>query len=186
MTNSVSIRRAVDEDDVQAVAKLWIMSARWIASRGLDQWQYPVRVESILSDLQDRILWVVQDGDRPVGTITVDNVAEPQYWFPSDDPADALYVHRMVTDESVKGRRLGVALLDWVARSATAQNLSWVRLDAWRTNILLHKYYQSVGFDLVRVVVDPSGSGACFQRNSSVQLGEGPDIVELTPDSSGA
>ncbi|MGH3722400.1 MAG: GNAT family N-acetyltransferase [Pseudonocardiaceae bacterium] len=90
--------------------------------------------------------------------------AEP-YWDLSGDPDNALYVHRMVVEDGARGGELGSALLDWAARSARRAGRSWLRLDAWKSNPALHRYYLGRGFTLVRIDDDPADpSGACFQR----------------------
>jgi GNAT superfamily N-acetyltransferase len=161
------------------VATLWNRSAAWLRSRGLDQWQYPVKWENIRRTAVNGTCWLVTAGDgRTVGTITVESQADP-YWLPSDDPDDALYIHRMVVDDGARGSELGSALLDWAARRAMQAGRSWLRLDAWKSNLALHKYYLDRGFSLVRIDDNPSDpSGACFQRPASVQLHYGPDVIE--------
>jgi GNAT superfamily N-acetyltransferase len=123
--------------------------------------------------------WLVTANDgRTVGTITVESQADP-YWLPSDDPDNALYIHRMVVDNGARGSELGSALLDWAARRARQAGRSWLRLDAWKSNPALHKYYLDRGFSLVRIDDNPSDpSGACFQRPASVELHLGPDVSE--------
>ena len=79
---------------------------------------------------------------------------------------------------AIRGANVGAALIDWAARRAQSDGRKWIRLDAWRSNRGLWQYYLDRGFDLVRVVDDPSGSGACFQRDATVQLGRGPEVRE--------
>jgi GNAT superfamily N-acetyltransferase len=167
------------EDDIIEVATLWNRSAAWLRSRGLDQWQYPVKWENIRRTAANGTCWLVTaDDGRTVGTITVESEADP-YWLPSDDPDDALYIHRMVVDNGARGSELGSALLDWAARRARRAGKSWLRLDAWKSNPALHKYYLDRGFRLVRIDDDPSDpSGACFQRAASVELNLGPAVIE--------
>lgn len=175
----VHIRLATSEDDIMAVAKLWTRSAAWLRRRGSDQWQYPVKWENIRLSVADRTCWIVSDGaEVAVGTITVEPTADP-YWTAADKPENALYVHRLVLTEEVRGSELGSALLDWVAQRARAVGRGWVRLDAWKSNKALHRYYLDRGFSLVRIDDNPSDpSGACFQRSASVELNIGPDVIE--------
>lgn len=179
MTRPVHVRQAMTEDDIVEVATLWNRSAAWLHSKGLDQWQYPVKWENIRRTVADGTCWLVAECDgRTVGTITVESTADP-YWLPTDDPDDALYIHRMVVDDGARGRELGSALLDWAARRTMKVGRSWLRLDAWKSNPALHKYYLDRGFSLVRIDDNPSDpSGACFQRHASVQLHLGPDVIE--------
>lgn len=100
-----------------------------------------------------------------VGTIIVDDFADPDFWSEDDAPSDALYVHRMIVSTTVSGRNLGAALLDFAERLAESRGRKWLRLDAWRTNLALHRYYIRQGFRAVRTVdLSHRGSGALFQR----------------------
>jgi GNAT superfamily N-acetyltransferase len=170
--------RVAQPTDIEVIAALWTRSADWLRSRGSDQWQYPVRRDNIARAIDQRTCWLAELDANPIATITVDERATPEFWYPSDDPDDALYVHRMVVDDSFRGRELGSALLDWAGRRTSAMQRRWLRLDAWRTNTQLHDYYLSRGFELVRLVDHPSGSGACFQRTAHIQLERGPALVQ--------
>lgn len=180
--NTVNLRRAQGGHDVRVVVDMWNGAAKRLSERGLDQWQYPVRVHNVQAAVAGGTCWLVTDSfSETVGTITVDRNAQPDLWYPEDDPQDSLYLHRMVTEPRMAGQGLGSALMDWAARRALSDNLSWIRLDAWRSNPGLWDYYLAHGFELVRVVDDPTGSGACFQRPAWLQVGRGPAVVELQP-----
>lgn len=176
--DQVRIRRALAQD-TDLVAAMWNRASRWLAGRGYDQWQYPVTTKNIRHSIAKKALWIVEADWHPAGTVTLDKKADPRYWGESDDPHDALYVHRMLIERWASGVELGSALLDWAGRQAASRGRAWVRLDAWRSNTDLHQYYLSRGFELVRIVDDPNDpSGACFQRAATVQLGLGPRIIE--------
>jgi GNAT superfamily N-acetyltransferase len=173
---SIAVRRASGPGDIELVAKMWTHSAEWLREKGSDQWQYPVKMQNIEAAVADNTCWLVFRDEAPIGTITLDTNAESQYWFPEDDPNAALYVHRMVIEQNERGEEIGSALLDWAGDRAEGAGRRWLRLDAWRSNEALHRYYQDRGFELVRVVPDPSGSGVCLQRPASVRLGLGPTV----------
>ena len=177
----ITVRQAHGEDDIQTVAEMWVRAAKRLADRGYDQWQYPVKMYNIRDAVAAGTCWLV---DSPTGetsgTITVNNDADGNLWLPNDNPADALYLHRMITERGLAGIEAGSALMDWAARRATQQGKRWIRLDAWRTNRELWTYYQKRGFELVRIVEDPTGSGACFQRLSRIQSALGPKVAEFS------
>lgn len=174
--STVMVRRATAAS-VDVVADMWVRAAAALARAGLDQWQYPVKMHNIRAAIDTGTCWLASDSSGAVvGTITVDQDADPALWLPEDYPADAFYLHRMITEPAAKGVDLGSALIDWSARRAVDAGCKWIRLDAWRSNPGLWKYYADRGFELVRVVSDPSGSGACFQRDATVQLGRGPAV----------
>jgi GNAT superfamily N-acetyltransferase len=158
-----TIRRAADAE-LSIVADLWAEAARWLASRGIDQWQYEPHVDRIERSIAAGECWLAID-ERPVGTITVDGRADPEFWTPADEPDTALYAHRMAVARSAAGAGLGAVMLDHAAGLARAAGKRWLRLDAWRDNPGLADYYRAQGFEHVRtVVLAHRRSGVLFQR----------------------
>ncbi|MBG0567910.1 GNAT family N-acetyltransferase [Actinoplanes sp. NEAU-A11] len=148
-------------------------ASAWLAQKGSDQWQ-PMQtgrlsIDHVRSGIARSIAkgecFIVLDDQEPIGTITLDSFADPEFWTDEDDPGSALYVHRMIVKRSHAGRGIGGQLLHWANDRAKKAGRRWLRLDAWRTNPTLHEYYRSQGFEQVRVVDLPHrGSGALFQR----------------------
>lgn len=170
--------RHATESDIGTVAHLWTEASAWLRDQGSDQWQYPVRTEGITAAVQAGACWLIEHDGTSIGTITLDGDADPMYWGPEDNPESALYAHRMVTAHVARGLELGSAMLDWASQKTQETGRTWLRLDAWRTNMRLREYYASHGFELVRVIEDPrNGSGACFQRPAHVRLNAGPIVL---------
>jgi predicted N-acetyltransferase YhbS len=169
---TITMRKA-EPADLDTVTKLHQDARSWLSSRGLDQWQ-PMQTGRLSIDrvrsgfarsIAKGACFIAMDGFDPVGTITVDSFADPDFWTDQDDPTNALYIHRMIVPRSHAGRGIGEQLIDWAAERAAATGHQWLRLDAWRTNERLHDYYRSLGFQHVRTVNLPHrGSGALFQR----------------------
>ncbi|HUP78772.1 MAG TPA: GNAT family N-acetyltransferase, partial [Pirellula sp.] len=59
-----------------------------------------------------------------------------------DNPDDAVYLHRLVTDSSAKGERIGERLM----QHALANTPSTIRLDCVADNAFLNNYYPRFGF----------------------------------------
>ena len=169
----IDVRQAT-LDDLSALVALYREAQQWLAARGLQQWQPApddtgellARVSLNLEKAIERgTCFVVDDGKTITGTITVDDYADPEFWQPSDEPGDALYVHRMIVSRNSRGTGLGAGLLDWAEHQAMQQGKRWLRLDAWQTNTDLHRYYERQGMMLVRLLsFNHRGSGALFQR----------------------
>ncbi|MFF4933727.1 GNAT family N-acetyltransferase [Streptomyces griseofuscus] len=152
-------------DELDTVEELLRGASTWLASRGIDQWQYPPHRDRIAAALKQGVCFLALAGDKPIATLQVDDFADPEFWTPQDDPNSALYVHRMAVHRDVAGLGTGGRLLDWAADHAAAQSKHWLRLDAWKDNKGLHKYYTDFGFTLIRIVDLPHRrSGALFQR----------------------
>lgn len=171
----MTIIRQARADEAPAVAGLWTEAAAWLASRGIDQWQYAPHLDRIERSIAAGECWLTVDdlgfGDpaRPVmgvvGTITVDGRADPEFWQPEDEPDTALYAHRMVVARAAGGAGLGRLLLHHAGILAAEQGKTWLRLDCWRDNPALAGYYRAQGFSEVRtVVLEHRRSGVLFQR----------------------
>lgn len=161
------IVRAARPDESAAVETLLLDASGWLASRGIDQWRGSPRREKILAAIARGECFLAQTDGAIVGTITIDDLADSDFWSDDDLPTTALYVHRLAVARSAAGRGLGGMLLDWAATRARETGKPWLRLDAWKTNLALHRYYRSQGFALLRVVDLPHRqSGALFQRST--------------------
>jgi GNAT superfamily N-acetyltransferase len=160
--------RAASESDLELVESLLSGASAWLASRGIDQWQYPPRRERVLDSMSREECFLAFCDGAPVGTITVDSHADPEFWTPGDQPDSALYVHRMAVSRGAAGRSVGARMLNWAAARAQAAGKSRLRLDAWKSNPALQSYYLGQSFTLVRTVDLPHRqSGALFERSVS-------------------
>lgn len=159
------IRRARPYERDQVVG-LVSDASRWLGSRGLDQWQYPPRAGRIENGITAGEVWVLEGPDGElIGTMALDSRADHEFWRAEDDPQAALYAHRMVVARRAAGHGLGAEMLDWAGSQAVRAGKKWLRLDAWRTNDQLQRYYLAQGFEHLRTVkLSHRGSGALFQR----------------------
>lgn len=160
--------RQAQTADVDSIVALREEAARWLASRGSDQWsdasidlkEFRRRVESSIAAGET---WVaVDDEDTVVGTIAVDEHTNLGLWT-ADELADSLILHRMIRSaRAPKGT--GRLLLQQAITVARRAGRRWLRLDAWTTNQDLHRYYESAGFRHVRTVDDHhTHSAALFE-----------------------
>jgi GNAT superfamily N-acetyltransferase len=161
-------------DHEPVVRELQAEAVGWLAERGTDQWQPAAMIERRKTRPDDRNLhdeikrgevFLVKDDDRVIGTLTLDDYADPEFWTEDDKPKSALYVHRMIVSRDASGHNVGAAMLDWASKQAARSGRTYLRLDAWRTNTALHDYYRRHGFVYVRTISLPwRGSGALFER----------------------
>ncbi|MFJ2868808.1 GNAT family N-acetyltransferase [Kitasatospora sp. NPDC087314] len=158
---------------------LLIEASEWLASRGSDQWQFPPRRDRLISAMERGECFLAYRDGEPIATLTVDEQADPEFWEPGDRPDEALYVHRMAVARKAAGRDVGAVLLGWAVDRAAAAGKRFLRLDAWKTNPDLHRYYLSQGFSLVRVVDLPHrSSGALFERAVHGRCGAVPAVPQ--------
>jgi GNAT superfamily N-acetyltransferase len=160
--------RAASRDELGVVEGLLTGAGTWLATIGSDQWQFPPRRERLLDSMSRGECFLAYRDGELVGTLTVDEQADPEFWRPDDNPSTAMYVHRMAVAREAAGQDIGARLLDWAAARAAEAGKPLLRLDAWKTNQGLQRYYLGQGFTLVRLVDLPHrGSGALFQRETA-------------------
>ncbi|MFI1091929.1 GNAT family N-acetyltransferase [Streptomyces sp. NPDC020917] len=170
--------RAARDEDAPVIAQMWAEASFWLKSRGYDQWQYPADPVKIGRDIRLGNAFLVFRERECVGTISIDESADPEFWAESDVPGDALYVHRIIVLDVARGTSLGASLLDWASERAEIAGKKWLRLDAWKTNSKLGRYYESQGFEHVRTVDLPHrNSGALYQRRAGLVNRQGPALV---------
>ncbi len=176
------IRRA-KEHEAETVISLIDRAARWLQTRGTDQWQDPWpssagRAKRVTDDINSDKTWIVWDGDIAAATITIEykqNPNLPKLWTWEDD-GPGVSVHRVVVDRRYAGMRLGAALFSWAGNQAAACGAKWIRIDVWTTNMELRRYYRRQGFKFVRYHNDRAyPSGALLQRAISGQ----PEIAGI-------
>ena len=162
--------------DLNAILGLIEEASRWLKVRGQDQWAvpWPNRVERdarVLKGLANRKTVIVRQGDTAVATVTIANWHNPKVWVNESCTADlserAVYLHRLITARKYAGHGLGESLINWAEKRARAKyRAQWTRIDVWKTNTDLHRYYEKLGFESCGECPDPSyPSGALFQRS---------------------
>jgi ribosomal protein S18 acetylase RimI-like enzyme len=162
--------------DLDAILGLIEEASRWLKARGQDQWAEPwpnreERDARVLKGLASRKTVIVRQGDTAVATVTMANWHNPNVWVSGPCTADlserAVYLHRLITARKYAGHGLGESLINWAEKRARAKyRAQWTRIDVWRTNTDLHRYYEKLGFESCGKCPDPSyPSGALFQRS---------------------
>ncbi|MGC4953854.1 GNAT family N-acetyltransferase [Actinomadura citrea] len=163
-----SIRRAND-DDLPDIIALRSESEKWLAEQGIEQWTSKwdeVGRRKLRDSVQRREAWVVEDEGQTIATVTLNTRPDLDFWRPEVD-GPALYLYKMLVARKRSGEGVGAEILDWATDRAAKDGFPYLRLDVWRTNHALQRYYLANGFEHVRTEVVPGrDSGACFQRRA--------------------
>jgi GNAT superfamily N-acetyltransferase len=173
--------RKADPSDFETVERPRLEATAWLASKGLDQWQpnavrHPTP-EGTRDAIERGVCFLAYEAAGPLGTITIDDRADPEFWTPDERRERALYVHRMIVARSAAGRDLGSAMLRWAENIARRGSYHWLRLDAWKSNPALHEYCGRHQFNYVRTVDRPRcGSGALYRRALGAAIRHGTGI----------
>ncbi|WP_204072899.1 GNAT family N-acetyltransferase [Planotetraspora phitsanulokensis] len=173
--------------DLTAIVGLRRHLADWLALQGSNQWQraWPDehgQIRRIEEAIDDRATWVVCEGDRVMATVTFFDYDVGRLWAEMGGGREpALYIHRMMVHRDYAGLGVGADILEAAHLYAAYRGLAWLRLDAWATNVKLHRYYGRHHFVLVGHVPDsvlerPDMTGfpssALFQRRVRAVPGE--------------
>lgn len=167
----ITVAIPADIDDVLTILK---ESARWLASRGINQWRvdgFPR--ELIAGDISRGEVYVARRDRRAVGTFTL-QWSDDLFWPGSTH--DAGYIHRLAVRREARG--LGVELLKFAERATAATGRKLLRLDCFSGNAALCSYYERAGFVRVAdVAVDgrddatvPESTGRFFARQYEKSL----------------
>jgi GNAT superfamily N-acetyltransferase len=153
------VRRAKRKDR-KAILGLIDSSAAWLREcKGTDQWNRPWpnrrrRNARVAQGIRHGLTWMVDDGDGVLAaTITVRELGNGALWKPGELSDPAVYVSRLVVSRTHAGQGLGAALIDWAgARGFEEWGANWIRVDVWTSNLALHEYYKSQGFEHLRTL----------------------------------
>ena len=167
----VEIFRAATGDLSELVA-LRREAAAWLKAEGTDQWgqDWPdeaTMIRGFAATIDDGTAWLVTDDDGVLATLTLDQSTAPNLWTRAEEAEPAYFVHRLTVARRAAGQGFGAELLDWCGNHAHGAGARWIRVDAWTTNLALHRYYLAQGFQHVRTASRPDyPSAALFQRRA--------------------
>lgn len=163
----MTIRRAVP-GDLRTVLSILHSVQRWLREQGQDQWPDgslslgPARVGR---QIRYGEFWIASDGPDPVAVIALSRNADLDFWSPAEVTEPAMYVSKAAVLRKAAGRGLGALLLRWAVDRAWDQGLESVRLDVWKTNDALQRYYWRQDWQYLRTVeAKGRNSGALFWR----------------------
>jgi GNAT superfamily N-acetyltransferase len=155
---------AIHETDV--VMQLLQQRIAWLRARGSDQWStwrsWPAKLPAAI---ERHRVWLLTEDELPVGTVTADEYADPDFWTTAERADSAVYLAKLAVRPDRAGRGYGALLLDVAGDLAHRQGRLLLRLDAWKDNTGLHAYYSSRGWRHVRTVdLAHRRSGALFEK----------------------
>ncbi|MGA9466657.1 MAG: GNAT family N-acetyltransferase [Exiguobacterium marinum] len=130
--------------DFPAIDHLILKKAKEFQVAGKSQWvKYlePSRSDYVRHDLTKGSVFVYERDAQVVGSVSL---IPPTDWDHNlwEKPDDAVYLHRLVTDSSLKGERIGEKLMEY----ALSLSPSTIRLDCVADNTFLNGYYPQFGF----------------------------------------
>ncbi|WP_432590414.1 hypothetical protein ABVG11_37210 [Streptomyces sp. HD1123-B1] len=82
--------RPAFEGELGLVETLLKGASEWLASRGIDRWQYPPDRDRIAQGIGRRECFLAFRDGLAVATIQVDDYADPEFWQEGDRPDVAM------------------------------------------------------------------------------------------------
>lgn len=150
---SVEISRATPAD-IDDVLDILNEAARWLSSRGINQWPtdgFPR--ELIAGDVSRGEVFVARRDRRAVGTFTL-QWSDELFWPGAAEAAG--YIHRIAVRRDARG--LGLELLKFAERATAAMGRRLLRLDCFSGNDMLCNYYERAGFvRRAEIEIEPGG-----------------------------
>lgn len=144
LSTRLSVTRA-ELADIDATLNVLKEAARWLLSRGINQWQPEEFTVQLLSGRIERgELYIARLGNDVAGTMTLQ--ASDEYTWGAK-PNDALYVHSLAVRPVYAGQGLGREMLRRAEQLAVAGDKEFLRLDCWAGNKALRSYYREAGFE---------------------------------------
>lgn len=152
------VLRASRDSDLDEVSRIFLGVVDWLHARGIRQWM-PGEFQP--SDIQrwheSGELHAGLAGDVIVGSVLLQR-SDPRFW--PDVAGSAVYVHKLVVDRNLAGRKLGAGMLEACERHAADIGAEWVRLDTCADNPFLVRYYLSAGYRAVgNKTMQPASAG---------------------------
>ncbi len=165
MSSELMIFPASGPSETAIVKSILNERVSWLQERGSDQWSTHTRWEPELTRaVEQGLTWLLwQDLHTAVGTITISERGDPDFWTEEERQTPAFYISKLATRISARGRGLGSLMLDHAMNQARLNGKREIRIDVWKTATQLHRYYEQLGWSYLRTVDLPDRySGTLF------------------------
>jgi GNAT superfamily N-acetyltransferase len=71
------------------------------------------------------------------------------------DKGESIYLHRIVVNPEMKGRKLFGKILEWSLSHCKQKGLHSIRMDTWAANPTIIEYYRTFGFKIIENYTTP-------------------------------
>lgn len=123
-------------------------------------------------EIDENRQWKIVEGNLIVCNWAV-NFEDKEIWG-EKDKNDAVYIHRICTNPTLRGKRYIEKVVEWSKQYARELGKRFVRLDTLGNNTKLIEHYTSAGFDFLGMVklTDTVNLPAHYQKESNCCLFE--------------
>jgi GNAT superfamily N-acetyltransferase len=153
-------------DDLDAILALYDAAIALQKEKSHLHW-LPFDVRVVQTEIAEgRQRKIVLDGRIACIFLTADS--DPNIWGEADTEP-SMYLHRIVTDPSFRGRNFVIEIVKWCSREGKTLGKQFIRLDTWSENPRLKELYLKCGFQFVRTVA-PSNLGTLPAHYAGITL----------------
>ncbi len=131
-------------DDVTQILNLYEQARSFQRQKKMVVWP-PFDSSIIQMEIQEQRQYKIEiDGEIACNwTITYE---DPDIWEEKDNQ-NAIYIHRLCTNEKHRGNKFSEKMVDWAIHFVRKLGRDFVRLDTLGNNVGLIKHYTGIGFD---------------------------------------
>ncbi|SDI49363.1 GNAT family N-acetyltransferase [Natribacillus halophilus] len=145
------IRQASNED-IEAIMAIASKAVQVMNAEGSDQWNesYPT-VEHFLQDIEEHTLFVMENDQRTVGFITIDQDIPQRFehlsWSYPDHEAGTF--HRLAVDPAVRNIGVAAELIRFAEAKCQDEGLKAMKIDTYALNKKARHLFERLGYNLV-------------------------------------
>ena len=133
-------------EDLKIIFELFDSAIAYQKRKGYELWPQFSR-QLIETEIKEKRHWKIMEGDVIVCIFSV-MYNDPIIWGEKDkDPA--IYLHRITTNPSFKGKGMMEVIKHWAVEHAKLNNKKYLRMDTWGNNEILRNYYINCGFNYI-------------------------------------
>jgi len=146
----IKVHRATKTDS-QSILDLWKGSARWIKSKGINQWNPDhFNINQVHECFDSGFeFYLARMNGEVVGTLYI-CWSDPILWEELDNNNSG-YIHRFAVSRAHIGSGIGRQLINW-AEVYIRNSGKNIRLDCMAENARLNRYYIDMGYKQIRYI----------------------------------
>lgn len=136
-------------EDIPLLLEFYDMAREYQKAKSLRHWQsFDTRL--LETEILEKRQWKIMEDDQ-VACIFMIAYQDPFIWKEKDmDPA--VYIHRIVTHSSYRGRNYVKLIIRWAKEHAREKDKKFIRMDTWGDNPKLIDYYRNCGFNFLGII----------------------------------
>jgi len=157
-------------DDLKEIFDFFDQSISYQEKHGYPAW-INYDKNAIIRDIENKHQYKVVIGSR-IGIVFSVGYTDQVIWR-TLDKGNSIYLHRIVVNPELKGRKLFGLVLNWAVQHAEQKGLGSIRMDTWADNPSIIRYYQNFGFAVIENYTTPDSAALpVHNRNLALTLME--------------